>query len=86
MIHSHYLSFLSSLSPDSSPLYFPLSHSPTLPLSPLTKRDCFQMWSPKPSVFSLLVSRLTSLSPIIATEYPAVHFALLYALFQDCRR
>ena len=42
------------------------------------------MWSPAPSVFSLLVSRLEDLSPTLASEYPALHHALLHALYQDC--
>ena len=42
-----------------------------------------QMWSPVPSVFYLLVSQLESLQPTLASEYPAVHHALLHALYQD---
>ena len=41
------------------------------------------MWSPTPSVFSVLTNYITRLSPEMASEYPSVHFALLYSLFQD---
>ena len=45
-----------------------------------------QMWSPSPSVFLLLTNQIRSLSTALASEYPAIHYALLYALLQDCRR
>jgi PI-3-kinase-related kinase SMG-1 len=41
------------------------------------------MWSPTPTVFYLLTSYLNILTPDMASEYPPVHFALLYSLFQD---
>ncbi len=41
------------------------------------------MWSPKPSVFSLLFTYLDRLTPLMAAEYPPVHFLLVYTLFQD---
>ena len=44
------------------------------------------MWSPRPTVFSLLTNQIRSLSTALASEYPAIHYALLYALLQDCRR
>ena len=44
------------------------------------------MWSPTPSVFSFLSSLLASFSPTLASEYPTIHFSILYALFQDSRR
>lgn len=57
----------------------PPTHTPHTPHTP-------QMWSPTPSVFSFLSSLLTTLSPSLASEYPTVHYALLFALFQDSRR
>eukprot|EP00731_Ephydatia_muelleri_P029201 Em0020g845a len=50
-----------------------------------TSKAIIGIWSPTPSVFSLLTSTLESLSPTTIAEYPAVHYALLHALFQDCR-
>jgi len=47
---------------------------------------CCQMWSPNPSVFSLLKSHLDALTPLLASEYPPIYYSLLHALFQDCRR
>ena len=50
-----------------------------------TSKAIIGIWSPTPSVFSLLTSTLESLSPTTIAEYPALHYALLHALFQDCR-
>ena len=48
---------------------------------------CFlQLWQPKPSIYSLLMEQLALLLPTKAAEFPAVHYAFLHALFQDCHK
>lgn len=44
------------------------------------------MWSPSPTVFSLLTDYINRMTPRHAAEYPAVHFALLHSLYQECLR
>ncbi len=44
------------------------------------------MWSPNPSLFSLIRTKLNSLTSTMASEYPPIHYSLIFALFQDCRR
>ena len=45
-----------------------------------------QMWVPKPSLHTLVTSHLATLNPTLACEYPAVHYALLHTLYQECQR
>ena len=95
LIHTHPPPQTHTPTPSYAHTHPPHMHTPT-PLirthppphmrtpSPLI-RTHIQMWSPSPSVFSLLSSLLTSLKPDLASKYPSVHVALLSAQFQDSR-